>query len=183
LPGEAGKLVERGPAIRDHSRRGRQDGPHSRAMLFGFAGTAELGMSDRNQIVNEIDRAYVRVSDPLAKTGRVESGVADVEIGPAAASSVPSGGASECARDEAPSERSPRSVEQRKQLARGPDVENAPEPVVLDDGLRCRSEVPQISEAHPVDSGRMPSAPAAPDKPGYIKQEWSVVGQKTRSQR
>jgi hypothetical protein len=50
-----------------------------------------------------------------------------------------------------------------------------PEPIMLDDGLRFRSEVPEIGETRAVDAGRQPASPAAPHQSADIEQDGRVV--------
>ena len=52
---------------------------------------------------------------------------------------------------------------------------------MVNDGLSLAAKVLKISEAHPVYAGRVAAHPSAPDQPGYVKQQWRVVGQGARS--
>jgi len=49
---------------------------------------------------------------------------------------------------------------------------------MLDDCLRLISISLEVCQADAIDAGWLTSDPAAPDQPGYVEQQWSVVGQK-----
>ena len=82
LRGELGQFVERRLAIADDAGGGLQDGPHPCAMPVGLAGAAILGVRDRDEVVDEIDRSDVGLSDPVAKSRRIEPSVPDIEVEP-----------------------------------------------------------------------------------------------------
>jgi hypothetical protein len=70
-----------------------------------------------------------------------------------------------------------RFIEKSEQVTRRTSVEDAPEALMLDDGLRTASEMAQIGKAHAIDAGRQAAFPATPDQPRHIEQKGSVVGQ------
>src|SRR6185312_1341593 len=80
LVGKLRKGVQRRPAVANHARSGLEDSAHSLAMDFGLAGATELRMRDRNEVVNEIDRAHPGFAQPRAKALAVEAGVPDIQI-------------------------------------------------------------------------------------------------------
>ena len=49
-------------------------------MLLRLGRTAELGMGERNEIVNEINRTNACAGDPLGVTRAVKASMADIEI-------------------------------------------------------------------------------------------------------
>ena len=65
--------------------------------------------------------------------------------------------------------------EKAEQLDRRPAAEDSSKAIVLNDRLGLVREMPQISQAHPVDPGREAAFPATPDQPRHIEQIGGVV--------
>src|SRR6185437_10353914 len=80
LVGKLLKGVQRRPAVADHAAPRLEDSAHSLAMDFGLTGATELRMRDRNEVVNEIDRAHPGLAQPRAEALAVEAGVPDIQI-------------------------------------------------------------------------------------------------------
>src|SRR3954453_18006012 len=113
---ERGKLIERSLAVADNAGRRRQHRPDSRAMLFGLASAAKFGMSDRDEIVDQVDRPDLRPRHPLAKAGGIQARVADVQVKTAVALAVEMGEAPDGAGQECPPEGRRWRVQYRKEI-------------------------------------------------------------------
>jgi hypothetical protein len=68
--------------------------------------------------------------------------------------------------------------QQLEQHLGGSAIEDSPKPRMLDDGLRLRREMFEISKADAVDARRLPAGPATPDQPAGVEQQRRVVGQR-----
>ena len=173
--GKACKLVQRRAAIADDAGSGRQHRPHPLAMFLCLAWAAEYRVSDRDQVVHQIDRLDVRIVQPVAETRRVEPGVPDIEIEAAVAAISRAAHLTKSAEEHRSFEVGRRRLKQREQFPGGIGAEDPAETVMLHDGLRPRCEMPQISETHPIDPGRQPPSPAAPDQSADVEQDRGVM--------
>jgi hypothetical protein len=103
--------------------------------------------------------------------------MANVEIKAVVTFAAQAGRMRENAAQEANAKPLRRCLEQREQILRCLWAQDAPEPLVLDDGLGTVAEMFQIGQAHAVYAGRQAASPATPDQPGRIEQEGSVIRQ------
>ena len=169
--------VEGRLAVADDPGGGRERRAHTQAMALGFAVTAEHRVRDRDQVVDHEDRPQAPGGDPPRKAGIVEAGVPDIEVKPTRAVAARreanrSGERGDQARPNIVIFRQ-QDVEQS---VRGHFREDSPDADALDDGLAVAPELLEISEAHPIDSGRQPTAPAAPDETRYVEEKFAIVG-------
>ena len=74
------EAAQGGAAVGDHPSPRPQHGLHAVAMALGFAGTAELWVRDRDEVVDEIDRLDVGSGCPATEVRALQAGVADVQV-------------------------------------------------------------------------------------------------------
>lgn len=167
---EIRKFVDRRLAIPDDSRRGLEDGTHAAFVAVLLASPTIFGMSDRDQVVDKIHRMNAGVPYPYLEPGIVEPGMADVEIKSALTAATSAEGRFQQTFDE-------RRANSRQRVCKDPEqfvgilpIYNSAISPMLNDGLRVLAEVVEVSEANPVDSGRMAAGPAAPDQASYVEQ-------------
>jgi len=165
------KLVDRGLTVSDHSSTGPEHRQHASAMAATLPVSAEFGVSDRNKVVDKINRPHGCFLDPSLQPRVVQSRVADVEVTPFSARPIKSPSVAKCPGDEAGPERTIPICQKPEERCRGFPVQDPPIQSVLHDRLRVRREMFEISEANAVDAGRGTARPATPDEPGDIEQQ------------
>ena len=134
-------------------------------------------MGDRDQIVHEIERPNARVFYPGGEAGVVQACMADVQVEPALGALLPSSGGTEDVPDQPGADICSRRREDLEQLPGRLAVEDPAKARMMDDGLRARTKMLEISQTDPVDARRMAAGPPAPNQPGDIEQKWRVVRQ------
>lgn len=80
LAGEVCQAVESRPTIADYSGRALQHRVHTLPVTLPLPRPAELGMGNRNKVMNEINGANVRALRPPQEVGVLQPGMADVEV-------------------------------------------------------------------------------------------------------
>jgi hypothetical protein len=71
-------VLESSPAIADQPNPRAQRGSDPFTMLVAFARAAEFRMSNRDQIVNEIERPYIRSVQPGAEPPIIEARMTNI---------------------------------------------------------------------------------------------------------
>lgn len=74
------QFVCSGARVCDHASRREQRVNHSSAVALDRFRAAELGMGQRDQVVDQIDRLDVVSPGPVREAGKVDVGMANVEI-------------------------------------------------------------------------------------------------------
>ena len=97
--------------------------------------------------------------------------MADIEIEAAAPAAVQAAQMAEDSGAKTHPKPAGRLVKKRKQVSRRLHIKDSPKLLVLDHRLRAAPKVPQVGEAHPVNPGRQPTPPAAPDEPRRVEKE------------
>jgi len=160
-------------AVADHPGAAGQDRRHPPRVPLVLARAAIFGMGQRNEVVNEINCAQPVRPHPAPERGVVEAGMAQVEIEracpvfrlcqpPRKARRQPHDLAAEIARWNA---------KELEQGLRCTFIEDENPPAALDDGQRAVRELFQVGQADPVDAGRYPPRPTAPDQSADVEQD------------
>jgi hypothetical protein len=172
---ECVKRRQRGVAVRDDSSRGPKYADHAAPMTLRLSRAAILRVGQRNQVVDEVDRAQPHAVDPLFKPAVADAGMAEVEIiAIVAAERGASGG---------PGERQPqraaniwlRRAENVEQPIRRLGRQQSAKAGALNDGLAVGAEMVEIGVADSVDPGRQPHGPPPPHQSCDIEQVAPVV--------
>jgi hypothetical protein len=145
-------------------------------MAFSLPGTAKLRVSDRDQVMDEVDRADVGAPNPFPKSGRIQSGMANVEIKPSASATAEVPQMAKRSPRQLPSKTIRGPSKQVEQIARGFSAQDLAKAIVLNDGLCAIAEMLEIGEANAIDAGRITASPVAPDQSRHVDQERGVVG-------
>jgi len=136
---ESGKIIERGLTVPDDSVRGAQYGEHPRTVSFLLAGPAEFGMSQRNEIVHEVNWANVGFSDPSSESWFTQASVSHIQIETAVTGSAPQPRRSRLG-EQLSSKIRRRFGEKIKQPARGFSIQDSAHVAMLHHGL-CTAAV------------------------------------------
>lgn len=165
-------------AVADDPGGGRKHRAHPQAMPLGFARAAQLRVRDRNEIVHHVDRPQALGADPARKARVVKPSVADIEVKPSLAAAAATGNGKRAGKrgDQGRTDIAVVGQQNVEQPVRRAFRKYPAGPDTLDDGLAVVTELFEIGEAHPVDAGREPATPPAPDETRYVHEILAVVG-------
>ena len=139
--GEGPKLVERCVAVADHTDACLEYGANSIPMFLRFASTAELRVSDRDEIVDKVNWTHGSALQPAPVTWIMEASVTDIEIQSAGAWATAAQPVAQDATHQSPTELFLGSGQDFEQCFGGVFVEDTPDRPMLDNSLRLIREV------------------------------------------
>ena len=141
-----------------------ENGANPFAVLVSFTSTAELRVSDRNKVVDEVNWADGSAMQPGAVTLIVEAGMTYIEIQSTGAGATAAQPVAQDSTYELAMELVFWSEKNLKQRVGGAFVEDAPKSAMLDDSLSLTREVLQIGDTNTIDPRRSTPLPPAPQQ-------------------
>jgi hypothetical protein len=138
-------------------------------MFLGFTSAAELRVSDRDKVVNEIDWTDSGGFYPSAVTLIMEPSVTHVEIQPTGAAATSAQAVAQGSTYQPAMKRVLPSGQDLEQRFGGESIEDAPDSAILNDGLSLTREMLQIGNANAIDPRRSAPVPPAPYQASNIE--------------